>query len=159
MDKIRGKRRSRWLSLWRRGERGSALVELALTVPMLGVLLVGASEFAILEYDSIEVNNAARAGVAYGSQSSSTAADIAGMESAATNDGENVAGIQATAFEFYSCSSTPSAQKSAPPSCTTGDHVLNYVQVNTTATVNPTIAVPGLPATYTLSGVAVMRVQ
>ena len=63
---IRGKRRYRWLSLLRRGECGGALVEVALTAPMLCVLLVGASEFATLEYDKIEVTNAARAGVAYG---------------------------------------------------------------------------------------------
>ena len=73
VDTIRGKRRSRWLRLFGRGERGSALVELALTAPILGVLLVGASEFATLEFDSIEVTNAARAGVAYGSQNSTTA--------------------------------------------------------------------------------------
>ena len=42
---IRGKRRYRWMSLFGRGERGSALVEVALTAPMLCVLLVGASEF------------------------------------------------------------------------------------------------------------------
>src|ERR1039458_1519484 len=110
---IRGKRRYRWLSLLRRGECGGALVELALTVPMLGVLLVGASEIATLEYDSIEVTNVARAGVAYGSQSSGTAADTAGMKSAATNDGSNVAGLHATATEFWSCSSAPSTQYSS----------------------------------------------
>jgi Flp pilus assembly protein TadG len=153
------------MSLPGRGERGNALVELALTAPMLCVLLVGSSEFATLEYDKIEVANAARAGVAYGSQNTSTAADLAGMESAATNDGSNVTGIQATAVEFWSCSNAPSTQytsaSAAAASCSvsSGYHVLNYVQVNTTATVTPSIAVPGLPTTYTLNGAAVMRVQ
>ena len=162
---IRGKRRYRWMSLFGRGERGSALVEVALTAPMLCVLLVGASEFATLEYDKIEVTNAARAGVAYGSQSSATAADTSGTKSAAINDGSNVAGIHATAIEFWSCSSAPSTQYSsaaaAANACSSsgGAHVLNYVQVNTTATVTPSIAVPGLPASYTMNGVAVMRVQ
>ena len=162
---IRGKRRYRWLSLLRRGECGGALVEVALTAPMLCVLLVGASEFATLEYDKIEVTNAARAGVAYGSQSSATAADTNGMKSAATNDGSNVAGLHATGTEFWSCSSAPSTQYSsaaaAANACSSsgGAHVLNYVQVNTTATVTPSIAVPGLQTSYTLTGVAVMRVQ
>jgi Flp pilus assembly protein TadG len=162
---IRGKRRYRWLSLLRRGECGGALVEVALTAPMLCVLLVGASEFATLEYDSIEVTNAARAGVAYGSQSSATAADTAGMKSAATNDGSNIAGLHATATEFWSCSSAPSTQYSsaaaaaAACSISGGAHVLNYVQVNTTATMTPSVAVPGLPTSYTLNGVAVRRVQ
>src|ERR1035441_1507255 len=153
------------MSLFGRGERGSALVEVALTAPMLCVLLVGASEFATLEYDKIEVTNAARAGVAYGSQSSATAADTSGTKSAAINDGSNVAGIHATAIEFWSCSSAPSTQYSSAAaaanvcSSSNGYHVLNYVQVNTTATVTPSIAVPGLPTSYTLTGVAVMRVQ
>ena len=163
MATIRGKRRNWWLRLFGRDERGGALVELALTVPILGVLLVGASEFATLEYDSIEVTNAARAGVAYGSQSTTTAADLTGMQTAATNDGSNVAGLQATAIEFWSCSKAPAVQYSsasaAATACPVGYHVLNYVQVNTTVTVTPSIAVPGLPASYTMTGVAVMRVQ
>ena len=163
VDAIRGKRLNWWLSLMRRGEHGAALVELALTLPMLGVLLVGASEFATLEYDAIEVTNAARAGVAYGSQSSTTASDLSGMQSAATNDGSNVAGIHATAIEFWSCSNAPSTQYSsvaaANTACATGTHVLNYVQVNTTATVSPSVSIPGVPASFTLTGVAVMRVQ
>ena len=51
-------------------------MELALVVPVFIALLLGAAEFARLAYAGIEVSNAARAGVAYGSQSSTTAADI-----------------------------------------------------------------------------------
>jgi Flp pilus assembly protein TadG len=137
---------------------GGALVELALIVPIFTVLLVGAAEFARLAYAAIEVSNAARAGVAYGSQSSSTASNLTGMQTAATNDSPNVSGLTATATEFWSCSNAPSTQSSTPPTCTTGNHLLNYVQVRTTATVDPLIHVPGLPTTYTLRGLAIMRV-
>jgi Flp pilus assembly protein TadG len=140
---------------------GGALVELALVVPIFSTLLLGAAEFARLAYAGIEVSNAARAGVAYGSQSSTTASDIAGMQSAATSDGTNVSGLSATAKEFWACSNStvPYTQLSSPPTCTgTGNHVLNYVQVTTTATVNLLIHVPGLPATFTLHGLAIMRV-
>ena len=142
-----------------RGAGGGALVELALVVPVFTVLLVGAAEFARLAYAGIEVSNAARAGVAYGSQSSTTASDITGMQTAATNDSPNVSGLSATATEFWSCSNAPCTQSSTPPTCTgTGNHLLNYVQVRTTATVDPLIHVPGLPTTYTLRGLAIMRV-
>jgi Flp pilus assembly protein TadG len=140
---------------------GGALVELALVVPVFVALLLGAAEFARLAYASIEVSNAARAGVAYGSQSSTTASDISGMQTAATNDGANVTGLSATATEFWACSGStvPYTQLSSPPTCTgTGNHLLNYVQVTTTATVNPLIHVPGLPTTFTLHGLAIMRV-
>ncbi len=144
-----------------RDTAGGALVELALVVPVFVALLLGAAEFARLAYASIEVSNAARAGVAYGSQSSTTASDISGMQTAATNDGANVTGLSATATEFWTCSGStvPYTQLSSPPTCTgTGNHLLNYVQVTTTATVNPLIHVPGLPTTFTLHGLAIMRV-
>src|ERR1700733_8939384 len=75
-----------------RDTAGGALVELALLIPVFVALLLGAAEFARLAYAGIEVSNAARAGVAYGSQSSTTASDITGMQTAATNDGANVTG-------------------------------------------------------------------
>jgi hypothetical protein len=137
---------------------GQAFVELALALPIFMLLLLGATQFAMLAYAGIEISNAARAGVAYGAQSAATAADIAGMQLAATNDGSNVAGLSATATQFWSCSNAPSTQFSTPPTTCSGAHVLNYVQVNTTATVNPPIHYPGFAAIYTLKGKAIMRV-
>jgi Flp pilus assembly protein TadG len=155
--------RKRWFGLWTcytamRGTVGGAIVELAVVVPIFSTLLLGAGEFARLAYAGIEVSNAARAGVAYGSQSSATASDIPGMQLAATNDSPNISGMTATATQFWSCSDAPSTQSSSPPTCTTGNHLLNYVQVRTTATVDAGIHVPGLPTTYTLQGLAIMRV-
>jgi Flp pilus assembly protein TadG len=142
-----------------RGEVGGAMVELALIMPVFTALMLGAGEFATLEYAAIETSHAARAGVAYGSQSSTTASDTAGMQTAATNDGSNITGLTATAKQFWSCSNAPSTQSSSPPTCTTGNHILNYVQVQTSATITPAIQVPGLPASYTVQGLAIMRVQ
>jgi Flp pilus assembly protein TadG len=142
------------------GSTGGSIIEIALLVPVFTVLIVGSAEFAGLEYAAIETSNAARAGVAYGSQSSATAADTAGMQNAAVNDSPNVPGLVATAKEFWSCSATPSTQNTLPPKCTgAGNHVLNYVEVTTTATVTPEFHVPGLPSSYTLTGQAIMRVQ
>jgi Flp pilus assembly protein TadG len=143
---------------WLCDPAGGALVELALIVPLFTVLILGGSEFATLEFDSIEVSNAARAGVAYGSQSSVTAADTAGMRTAATNDAPDVAGIAASASEFWACSNALATHYTSSPTCTSG-HVLNYVQVSTSATVSPLVRVPGLPTTYALAGLAIMRVQ
>jgi Flp pilus assembly protein TadG len=139
-------------------DTGQAFVELALALPIFILLLVGVAEFGMLAYAGIEISNAARAGVAYGAQTATTAADIAGMESAATNDGSNVAGLSAKATQFWSCSNAPSTQFSTPPTTCSAGHVLDYVQVNTTATMSPPFHYPGLPATYTLKGHAVMRV-
>jgi Flp pilus assembly protein TadG len=143
--------------IFSRDTAGGAIIELALVLPIFSILLIGAAEFARLA--SIEISNAARAGVAYGSQSSTTAADITGMQTAAINDVPNVTGVTAVAKQFWSCSAAPATQFTSPPTCTgTGNHVLNYVEVTTTGTVNPLIHLPGLPTTFTMSGLAIMRV-
>lgn len=136
---------------------GSAFVELALMLPIFFVLLVGVAEFGRLAYAGIEISNAARAGVAYGAQSHITASDSTGMQTAATNDGPNVSGLNATATHFCSCSNG-TASTCAPTDCS-GARIIEYVQVNTSATVDPLFYCPGLPRTYTLSGQAIMRVE
>ncbi len=138
------------------GERGQALLELALTLPLLAVLLLGAAEFGRLAYAAIETSNAARAGVQYGAQNHVTASDYAGMQLASLDDGPNVPGLSATATHFCSCADG-TASTCASGDCG-GSRIIEYVQVNTTATVDPLIYVPGLPTTYTLNGQAVMRV-
>ncbi len=137
-------------------QSGQALVELALTMPLLILLLVGAAEFARLAYAAIETSNAARAGVQYGAQNHVTASDFGGMQIAAANDGQNVPGLTSTAIHFCGCAD------GTPSTCSTGDcagsRMLEYVQVNTSSTVDPLFYYPGLPRTFTLNGQAVMRV-
>ncbi len=143
-----------------RSESGQAFVELALSMTILILLLSGAAEFGRLAYAGIEVSNAARAGVAYGAQNHITASDNTGMQNAATNDGPNVSGLSATGSSFCTCSSNLSSHVSCVvTSCTGGARLIEFVQVNTTATVDPLFYVPGLPKTYTLTGQAVMRVE
>lgn len=163
-------RREQWTvrcALRRAGdETGQALVELALLLPVLMVLLIGAAEFGRLAYAAIEVSNAARAGVAYGGQNHITASDIPGMKSAATNDGSDIiawkpTGLSATASNSCACGSAPSSAVTCSTALATcaASRVLETVQVNTTAIVNPLFHVPGLPQTYTLNGQAIMRVE
>ena len=71
-------------------ESGQGLIELALTLPFLMLILLGAAEFARFAWASIETTNAARAGVQYGAQTDITASDDSGMQTAALNDGVNL---------------------------------------------------------------------
>jgi hypothetical protein len=50
-----------WFSLIRRSDSGNALVETALTMPLLVLLLIGAVELGDLAYRATEMSNAARA--------------------------------------------------------------------------------------------------
>jgi Flp pilus assembly protein TadG len=141
---------------FRRFECGQALLELALTMPLLVLLLLGAAVAGRLAYAAIETSNAARAGVQYGAQNHITASDYPGMETAALEDAPNVSGLTATATNFCACSN------GAASSCAAGDcagaRIMEYVRVNTSAAFDPLIHFPGLPKTFNLSGGAVMRV-
>jgi Flp pilus assembly protein TadG len=136
-------------------DSGQALVEVAVSAMFLILLLTAVCECGILEYDAIEVTNAARAGVQYGAQSRTTSADISGMQAAALADGSNVSGLKATATHFCSCSDGSAS------TCSGGDcsasHIVEYVQVNTAVTVTTPFHIPALPRSFNLTGLAVMR--
>lgn len=139
---------------------GQALVELALMFPIFILLLVGAAEFGRLAYAAIEVSSAARAGAAYGAQTHLTASDTPGIQLAATQDAPNVTGVIATASNSCACSSGGTVSCTYALSlCPSPARIIEYVNVNTTATVDTIFNYPGLPHTYTLTGQATMRVE
>jgi Flp pilus assembly protein TadG len=139
------------------GEGAQALLELALTVPVLALLLLGASELACVSSASIEVENAAKAAVQYGSQNSTTAADTTGMQTAASNEASNVALGPTSVSTSYICSdgTSPSGTPLACSSSTA--EIETILTVNTQATINPLIHVSVLPITFTVHGQAVQK--
>jgi len=140
----------------RSGEAGGALVETALTAPVLVLLVLGAVEFARVACAAIEVTNAARAGVAYGAQNGGTASDTPGITWAATHDGANVTGLTVSSVSLSYVCSNGAAATGANTDCA-NSHIEETVKVNTQATVDPLIHVPGLPRSYTLHGQAVQK--
>lgn len=148
-----------WRAAWRtlvRSESGQSLVETALAVSLCGILMLGAAEFGRLAYAGIEISDAARVGVEYGSQSHGTANDTANMQTAAGQDAPDVPNLKLTATHFCQCADGTSST-CATTDCT-GSRIILFVQVVTSASVDPLIYVPGLPKSYALSGKAVMRV-
>ena len=142
---------------FRHGQQGQSLIELALVLPMFVLLLLGAVEFARVTYAWTQITNAARIGVQYGAQNHVTANDSAGMQREALAEAPHVSGLTATASHFCACSSggTSTCQST---DCS-GSRVIEYVQVNTAATVDPLIYFNGARSTFNLTGKAVMRVQ
>jgi Flp pilus assembly protein TadG len=149
-----------------RSTAGNALIELAITMPILLALLVGITDFGRYAYAAIEVANAAHAGAIYGSQSQFTACDTAGMQAAATSDAANVTGMTVTtsgggggcANTLCACSnSTQTISACSSISCGS-NRTLQYVKVNTSESVTPIFNYPGFPASLTVQGQAIMRV-
>jgi Flp pilus assembly protein TadG len=137
---------------------GQSIVELAIVLPVLMLLLLAAADFGRLFYTWIAVNNAARAGAQYGSQTVITAANSAGMALAALTDGVNIAGLTASASQCtcvtgisvpvcsgssYNCANAPQA---------------TYVEVDTQAPFSTIVSYPGIPSSITVKGKAIMQV-
>jgi Flp pilus assembly protein TadG len=143
-----------------RANRGQALAEFALLIPVMVIILLGAGELARLAYASIEITNAAHAGAEYGAQSYQLArpANYSNIEAAAALDAQNIPGFTATAQDVCTCENgTTVACDSALTTC--GSSYIAYLQVNTSATYAPLFHCPGLPQTYTVTAKAIMRVQ
>jgi len=137
-------------------DKGQALVETALSFTLLLLLLVGAVEFARLFYASIEVSNAALAGVQYGVQSAATAGDTAGIQTAAANDAQNIA-LGTTTTSLSCICSNGGASTCLPTDCS-GSNIETILTVNTQASFNPGFHLPLFPTSFSLHGQAVEKV-
>jgi Flp pilus assembly protein TadG len=144
------------------------MVETALTLPILVIMLLGAGEFGRIAYTAIEVSSAARAGVSYGAQSTTTVTDSAGIQKVATDDAPDLT-LTATVGKAGICADntacTGTNASTAPgsgPLCKNTDCSTSQVEtiltVTTSASISPTITVPGLPGPYTVTGRAVQKV-
>jgi Flp pilus assembly protein TadG len=152
-------------------DRGSALIELTLVMPVFALLTVGWVDFARTAYFSIEASNAARAGVAYAAQGTTFATNTSGIQAAADNDAPNLTSVATLAVTsnsvcqcdnagtFTTIGTTTSACASASSSCLSPSRVISYVQVNTSAQVSSIFANRGAPAAYTVRGQAIMRIK
>lgn len=151
-----------------KGQAGGALVEFAITLPLLMLLLIGLIEIGRLAYFGIQVTNAARAGAEYGALSFPNTSP-ANMQVAAQKDGQNsVANVSATAHYVCACwnpasgTLTPSSPTvagcSAP--CSTGGHLVTYAHVSVSGTVHPLFnyGALGLPDHWDVTRAATIRV-
>ncbi len=137
---------------------GQSMAELALALPALVLLFLGAADFGRLFYFWIAVNNAARAGAQYGSQNVINAANISGMRTAAITDGSNISGLTATPSQCTCASGTSVTVCSGSNYNCTNAPSATYVEVDTQATFNTVVSYPGIPSSITVTGKAIMQV-
>jgi len=152
-----------WIRRLRHGDAGSALVELALSVPILVLLLLGAVEFGRFAYLAIELTNAAKAAAQYGAQNSVTGADVTGMQLVASQDAPEVT-AQCTHFTTTvaatSCACVVggvSAGAACGSACA-GGYIVQNLDIQTSADCAPAIYPSGFGGTLTLRGHAVQEV-
>lgn len=152
-----------------RDEHGQALIEVALTMPLLLLLMLGAVEFGRLAFAAIEVSNSAKAAAQYGAQNHLTALDLPGMLQAAQNEyfstgltlispaktGNTYTGYACTCAnngDVVSCTDNSVIAPACP-----GSYVEVQITVQTQATFDPWIHVAGVNS-VTLNGSAIQMV-
>jgi len=147
-------------------ETGSAMVEMVIVLPFLLMLLFIATEFGQFSYFSIEVANAAHAGAQFGASSPTNAANISGMQQAALNDASDVSGLSSTASSFCRCSSGGGNVACLLTSCSGSSRLIQYVKVNTKATLIPWFSYPPISTAFaplvspnSFNATAIMRVS
>src|SRR5690349_12796400 len=94
-------------------ERGSSTAELALILPVMIGLLLGALDYARVFYAAQAVTHASAVGAMYGAQSVTLAQDTVGMESAATAAASDISGFSTAAGRSCTCWSASSGIESA----------------------------------------------
>ncbi len=150
--------------LWKRrttrraAQAGQALLEVALVAPLLMLLAVGIIEIGRYAYYSILVADAARAGAQYGAQNLATAADTAGIRSAAENDGQNLTELQVTVQHECGCTGSSIGGACPATACASPNHALVYVKVTVTGKFNSLFKYPGIPQSIDCDSTELMRV-
>lgn len=136
-------------------ERGQSLIELALSVPVIAMLLFGSLEVAKVIYASVEVRDAAMAGVQYGTRDPIAAADSTGIQNAAAADAPN---LVITTTSSLSCVCSDGSTSTCQPTDCPNSNIETVLTVQTQSTIDPLIHLPDLPATYTVQGQAIQKV-
>jgi Flp pilus assembly protein TadG len=137
-----------------RYELGQSLIEIAVVLPFLMFVLVGAVEMARLAYASVEVTNAASAGVKYGGQNPNTATDNTGIQTAAQDDAADISLDPVQVGTSCICSDGTACSRTG--TCSTNPETI--LTVTTQTTFNPGFHMPGFPSTFVLKGQAVQKV-
>lgn len=149
--------RTRWARFRRtpRRQAGQSAVEFGVMAPAVLLLLVIGADVARAFSTTAILTNAARAGAQYGGQNRSTAADLSGMRTYATNDANGLPGFSATATNFCLCNGS-SVSCGTAAGCISGLQL--YVKVTTSASFSTLLPYPGITRTLQLQGRSTMLV-
>jgi Flp pilus assembly protein TadG len=139
-----------------RSESGSALIEFSGFLSILVLILVGIADYALEVQQAIEVAEAASAAAAYaaipGNQKNFT-----GMQAAAIAAAPAVSNMSVSTSNLFTCA-PGGASVASSAYCTGYGTPIEYVVIQTSATVPATLHYIGMPAGLTLKGTASYRV-
>lgn len=149
----------------KRPQKGAALVEAAIALPLLLLVLLGASDFGRLSYVSVLLANAASAGARFGSLTPTNATNAEGIQKAVIDDlgSTNVGhGLNITVERFCTCAPDDSSIACGNVCPIVGNYSVQprvYVRVGVQSTFDTLFAYPGVPKSVLVARESRMRVE
>jgi Flp pilus assembly protein TadG len=142
-----------------RREEGAALIELAVSLPIVILVLFMTVDFVRVYYVSIALTNAARAGAQYGAQTVFVANTVQTKAAAASPSiSPYTVALPTQACFCMNDSGAYTGSIACSATCSTpSDHVVAEVTVTTQKTFTTITAFPGVPSTIALSRTASQR--
>src|ERR1051326_6579113 len=143
-----------------KAQAGTALVELAIMLPLLIVLILGAVDFGRVFDAAIELGNAVTAGAEYGSRLTTKVTDVTGIKSVVTSDAADLSGVSFPSDPTSYCTCPGSSTHvTCTSTCTGYGKPKEYVSVTANYTWTTLVPWPGITNSVALSRTVVMRAQ
>ena len=137
-------------------KNGSVLVEVALALPVLASILIGAVDYGLLLQRQLRVQSAAAAAAGYVLSPGHTN-DLGGAQQTALSAISDLERAQASAQRYWTC--VPGGSHVASGDLCSGAHApMQWVQLDVYASGTPVMSFPGLSATGVLHSSVVERV-
>jgi Flp pilus assembly protein TadG len=139
--------------------RGSGLIEFALLVLILMLLALGVFNLGLAIEAGDTISAAARAGAFFGA-SDGNANNTSGMQNAALNSATGLtASMTANASTWCTCTAGSATTVSCTSLCNTYGPPIQYVKVQTSATIPLLFNFPGVPLTIPLGASFTLRAR
>ena len=149
-----------WLRQSRLGDRGVAMLELALLAPVLLLLMSGIWDFGNALFQAERLQSAAQAGAEYGVQTATTAANLTGIVQAARNDANDTTNsLTITAVQTCRCPGSTSAVSCSSSTVCSGSPPNAYIQVTVARNYTTMFTYPFVGNPISISRQAMIRYQ
>lgn len=140
-------------------QRGQAILELVLVLPILLMLTLGVIEFGRAAYYDLEVSDAARAGAQYASQSLADAEDFANIQAAALSNSQSDMGFAVNVNAPTQSCVCPGGGVAGSCPASGCAYPLVYVTVTAWYDLPPLFSYPGISSVFNLSSSSTLPVQ